>query len=44
LRRRARKPPLPRIALPSIGITADLADVASADLLIAATPVAQLLR
>src|SRR6478735_7412106 len=35
---------LPQIALPpSIGITADLADVASADLLIAATPVAQLL-
>lgn len=35
---------LPRIALPvSIGITADIADVASCDLLIAATPVAQLL-
>ena len=35
---------LPRIALPaSIAITADIADVASCDLLIAATPVAQLL-
>jgi glycerol-3-phosphate dehydrogenase (NAD(P)+) len=35
---------LPRIALPpTLDITSDLADVASADLLVAATPVAQLL-